>query len=138
MKLGFCTVFSEDVVRFAAEAGFKCLELFARGPLDPAAMTKTKIKQAREVLDCYGIVPSSVFYQGDYGAADASSRNKATKNLKKTMDIAEGLGTKIVTTIARVPADASLKDQLKSYKKSFGAFGKLFTRREGDARKDVG
>ena len=126
MKLGFCTAFSEDVVRFAAEAGFKCLEIFASGPLDPGAITKTKIKQAREVLDTHGIVPSSVFYQGDYGAADAPSRNNAVKNLKKTMDIAEGLGTKIVTTIARVPADASLEDQLKSYKKSFEAFGKLF------------
>lgn len=129
MKLGFCTPFSEEIVKSAAEMGFKCLELFASGPLDAGAITSTKIKNAREVLDRYGIVPSSVFYHGDYAADGARSRNKALKNLKKAMDIAEGLGTKIVTTIAKVPADASLTDQLKSYKQSFGTFAKLFEAR---------
>jgi len=126
MKLGFCTPFSEEMVGFAAEAGFKCIEIFPGGPINPQTITQTKIKKAREVLDAHGIVPSSVFYIGDYAAADAAARRQATKNLKSMMDIAEGLGTKIVTTIARVPADATLKDKLKSYKKSFSTFARMF------------
>jgi sugar phosphate isomerase/epimerase len=126
MKLGFCTAFSEDAVKFAAEAGFRCLELFAQGPLDPGTITKTGIRKTREVLDKYGIVPASIFYHGDYAAPRATARKQAATNLKKTMDVAQGLGTNIITTIARVPEDASLKDKLSSYKKSFGTFAKWF------------
>ena len=126
MKLGFCTPFSEDMVKFAAEAGFKCLELFSGGPIDPKTVAETGIKQAREVLDNHGRVASSVFNQGKYDAAHDGARKEATENLKKAMDIAEGLGTKIVTTIARVPGDVSLADKLKSYKKNFGEFARIF------------
>ena len=126
MKLGFCTPFSEEIIKFAAEAGFRCVELFARGSLDPGSITETQIKKAREVLDANGIVPSSVFYQGDYAATDAGKQKQAFDGLRKTMDVAESLGTKIVTTIAKVPGDASEAEQLSSYKSSFGTFAKWF------------
>jgi len=126
MKLGFCTPFTEEMIAFAAEAGFRCVEIFASGELDAATITKSKIQRAREVLDTHGIVPSSIFYHGDYAAPRAPERRKAVSGLKKAMDIAEGLGTKIVTTIARVPVGVSVTEQLKSYKQNFSEFAKMF------------
>jgi len=129
MKLGFCTQFTEEMVAFAAASGFKCVEIFAGGELDVATITKAKIQKAREILDSHGIVPSSFFYQADYAASRAPERRKAASGLKKAMDIAEGLGTKIVTSIARVPAGVPVGEQLKSYKQNFGEFAKWFSDR---------
>lgn len=127
MKLGFCTGFDEASIKFAAEAGFTCLEIFAGGDLlDPNTITKDKIKKATDILDRHGIVASTVFHYEDYAAPDPAAQKKAAANLKKTMDIAEGFGTKIVTCNAWVPEPAPLADKFKFYRKSFGTFAKWF------------
>ena len=127
MKLGFCTGLSEESIKFAADAGFMCLEIFAGGDLiDPNTTTKDKIKKARALLDQHGIAASTVFHYEDYAAPDEAASKKAWNNLKKTMDIAEGLGTSIVTCNAWVPGSASLADKFKFYKKSFSTFAKWF------------
>jgi sugar phosphate isomerase/epimerase len=119
MRLGFCTHFSEDRVKFAKEAGFDCLELFTGGALDTAKTSDEEAQRVREVLDHYGVAVCTVFHFGDPNA----KIEEAMKRFRRAMDFGKILGTKIITCNAWVPV-GEMKEQIASYKKVFSRLAK--------------
>ena len=127
MRLGFCTSYSMEWIEFARSAGFECLEIFVGGNLDPAKVKDADIKKARQVFSENSVAVSTVFHYENYAAKEAPARRRAAKNLYRTMDIAKGLGTNIVTLNAWVPVDVPLEEKLAFYKTTYTEFAKRAT-----------
>ena len=126
MKIGFCTHYSEERIKFAQEAGFDAVEIGvgAERPLDPATVTDDELKAVKEVLDRHGIM-ATVLHGENYADPDPAVAEKAQKNFARAVAISEVFGTKIVSLNAWVPRDASLEEKLSFYKKVFGGFAKI-------------
>ena len=117
MKLGFCTRYSEERVKFAKEAGFDCLEIFAGGELDPEKASDEDLKKAKGVLDHYEISAAAVFHYEDY----ANEVEAAAKHFRRCLDFCKAFGTDIITCNAWAPP-GPLEEQLPFYKKTFSRF----------------
>lgn len=117
MGVGFCTRFSEERVKFAKEAGFDCLEIFAGGELDPEKASDEDVKRSRGILDRYGVGVATVFHYENY----AENTEVAARHFRRTMDFCKMLGTRIITCNAWVPA-GKLEEQLPFYKRVFSRF----------------
>lgn len=117
MRLGFVGNFSEDRVKFAKEAGFECLELFASGPLDPENASEDDVKKVKETLHRYGVPVASIFHYRDY----AQDTEAAMKAFRRTMDFCKILSADLITCNAWVPR-GDLEEQLAFFKKVFSQF----------------
>ena len=128
MRFGFCANYDEKLFRFAAEAGFDGVELFVPNALvrDAAGLNRSNIAQQKEALERAGIRALTVFHFADYADPDTAKAKAAVSSMKKAMDLAEALGTKIVTCNAWVPAGEPFGEQLKFYTKVFGRFAEMF------------
>ncbi|HUW57223.1 MAG TPA: sugar phosphate isomerase/epimerase family protein [Planctomycetota bacterium] len=128
MQFGFCANYDEKLFRFAAEAGFDGVELFVPNTLVPDAsgLNRQNIAQQKAALEAAGIRALTVFHFANYADANAAKARAAVSSMKKAMDLAEALGTKIVTCNAWVPAGVPFAEQLKFYTKVFGRFAKMF------------
>jgi sugar phosphate isomerase/epimerase len=128
MRIGFCAGLAEDDLKFAREAGFDGVEMFVpnKSMMDPAKITASDIKAASECFDRSGVKALTVFHYQDYADPDPARAKAAEAGLKKTMDVAEGLGTKVVTCNAWVPGGVPFAEQLAFYRKTFGKFAKWF------------
>jgi sugar phosphate isomerase/epimerase len=124
MKFGFVTGWNETNFQLAKEIGFDGVEIGVGGPLDPNTATDDDAKRAREMLDNLGIQALTLFTVGEYGHADAAVREQSWKNFRRTMEMAEIMGTDTVTTLAFVAHGVSPAEQLASYKESFSQFAK--------------
>ena len=127
MQFGFCSGFSEEDLVIARQAGFDGIELFVpnKAMMDPAKIDRNVIARARETLERAGVKALTVFHYADYADADPAKAKAASLGMKKSMDVAEGLGTKIVTCNAWVPKGVPFEEQLKSYARTFGRFAKM-------------
>ena len=128
MQFGFCADYDEKLFAFAAEAGFDGVELFVPNALvrDPDKLDRDIIQRTREALEEAGIRALTVFHFANYADRDAAKAKAAVTGMGKAMDLAEGLGTKIVTCNAWVPPEVPFAEQLQFYKKTFGRFAKMF------------
>ena len=127
MEFGFCAGFDEKELAFAKAAGFDGIEMFVpnKAMMDPEKIDAGVIKRTRETFERAGVKALTVFHYADYADADPAKAKVAVVGMKKSMDMAEGLGTKIVTCNAWVPKGVPFAEQLASYKKTFGAFAKM-------------
>lgn len=128
MQFGFCADYDEDLFRFAADAGFDGVELFVPNALvrDASKLNRKNIAQQKDALEAAGIRALTVFHFANYADRNAAKARAAVASMKNAMDLAEALGTKIVTCNAWVPAGQSFVEQLKFYRKVFGRFAKMF------------
>ena len=128
MRFGFCANYDEGLFRFAAEAGFDGVELFVPNALVPDAngLNRENIARQKDALERAGIRALTVFHFANYADADTAKARAAVGGMKKAMDLAEALGTRIVTCNAWVPADVPFEEQLRFYTKTFGRFAKMF------------
>jgi len=117
MRLGFCTEFSEEMVKLAKEEGFDCLEIFTGGKFHPARTSDDDVKKAKDLLDRYGIIAATVFHGDNW----VDKGEPALADFRRAMDFAKILGTNIVTCNAWVPP-GKLDEQLPAYKKVFSQF----------------
>jgi len=100
----------ENVVNFAAEAGFDCLEVnSAPGSthIDSAKFKPKDADRVRKLLDTAGITLSSLVWYTNMTPADATERKKTARQMKKVMDIAADLGVGVVCTLAGMPQPGS-------------------------------
>ena len=128
MQFGFCADYSERLFAFAAEAGFDGVELFVPNSLvrDANKLNKENIARQKDALEAAGIRALTVFHFQNYADPNTAKAKAATGSMKKAMDLAETLGTDIVTCNAWVPAGLPFGEQLKFTKKVFGRFAKMF------------
>lgn len=124
MKFGFVTGWSESNFKAAKELGFDGVEVGVGGLLDPSTATDDDVKRAREMFDNLGIQALTLFYAGDFAAADQATQEQIWKSFHRVMEMAPIMGTDTVTTLGWVPRGVSIGEQLAFYKKSFGQFAK--------------
>jgi len=128
MRFGFCGNLDEKELAFARDAGFDGIEMFVPNAVvpDPAKIKPDTVRRIREVFDRAHTRALTVFHFANYADRDAAKAKAAVSGMKKTMDLAEGLGTRIVTCNAWVPPGVPFAEQLKFYRKTFGRFAKMF------------
>lgn len=126
MRIGFCSGYNPDRIRFAKQAGFDGLEIGVHpgSALDPATCTADDLKLARSVLEENGIAALTLFHYEHYAHPKPAKREQARKNFKRSLAMAKALGTNIVTVNAWVDPSADLKGKFASYKETFSRFAK--------------
>lgn len=127
MRIGFCTGYSVERIKFAKEAGFDVLEISvgAGAPLDPTTISDDQIEKAADTLAGNGIAAMTVFHFEDYADPDPVKRERAAKNFVRSIDICKAFGTNVLTLNAWVPRDADVDGKLAFYKKTFGKFAEI-------------
>jgi sugar phosphate isomerase/epimerase len=122
MQLGFVSAILgdlsfEQVLAFAAEEGFACVEVMCWPPggadrryagvshLDVTDFGDDRAAQVRDLLGKYGVALSALGYYPNPLDADAGHRRTVGEHLKKVIDAARRLGVGVVNTfIGRDPA----------------------------------
>ena len=125
MKVGFCTQFKEEKIKFAQKTGFEMVEINVSpdSPLDPRTVKDDELKRARELLDKYRIKVGSLFHFFNYGAKDETERKTAIESFSRALQMAKILGTEIVAVNGLV-IEADLPAKIKYFKKVFTEFAK--------------
>lgn len=123
MRLGFVTAILpelelEEVVRFAADEGFACLEVMcwpaASGDarryagtthIDAAGLTDVETERVRALLERHGIEISALGYYPNPLAPDAEERRAYAEHLRAVISAAARLGVGVVNSfVGRDPA----------------------------------
>ncbi len=126
MRIGFCTQYKEERIRFAKEAGFEGVEvsISADSPLDPRIVKDDEVKRAKEVLDENGIKLLSLFHFFEYGAKDEQKRKEAIETFPRALEMAKILGTNILTVNSFTLEEGDLQSRIKYFKEVFTSFAK--------------
>lgn len=104
----------ENVVNFAAEAGFDCLEVnSAPGSthIDSAKFRARDADRIQKLLEAAGVTFSSLAWYTNMTPADAAERRKTIRQMKRVVDIAADLGVGVVCTLAGMPQPGKNKMQ---------------------------
>lgn len=134
MKLGFLTAAFpestlEQAAQWGAESGFQAIEI-ACWPvgkatrryagvthIDVNALTKTKARQIRKMLDGYGLPISSLAYYPNPLHPDAEHRETVINHLKKVIEAAALLETPVVGTFVGKDKNKTVPENLEDYAK---------------------
>lgn len=122
MRLGFLTNYSEERVKFARNAGFKCLELQA-GPGSPLDATTVgdNLARIKATLDENGIGASALAcYQNHL--EDGKEEDRAAY-FRKLLEMAPRLGCNVVATMGGCTAKSRETGKVEE---SIAAFGQIF------------
>jgi sugar phosphate isomerase/epimerase len=121
MKLGFVSAILhdlplEEVLRFAAENQFSCVELMCWPPgkserryagvthLDVTALDKSAIEHTKSLTASYGVSICGLGYYPNPLSADAAESQVAAAHIVKVIDAAAALGVRVVNSfIGRNP-----------------------------------
>jgi len=120
MKLGYLTSYSEEEVKFAAEAGFKCLSLGA-GPdssLDAEKITSDEIKKIKEVFAENKLEVSAICSYTYHPDPDKQ------KYFLRLLDLSRDLGVKVVSTNAFGERSKGIEDNIPGYKKVWSKYAR--------------
>jgi sugar phosphate isomerase/epimerase len=116
MKIGFVSAILPDltldeVLRFAAEEGFSCVELMCwpKGEaerryagvthIDAESFDRGEAEHIRELLDKHGVTISGLGYYPNPLTADQEDAKKFVAHIKKVIMAAELLGVEVVTLV---------------------------------------
>ena len=119
MRLGYLCNFSRDEAERAARLGFDSLELHACSicaELTDVRKARSAAKEARGVLDDYGVSTSAVSF---YGNVLGMTPVEARKQFQCVFAIAETLGTDVVATLAGSLPQEDVETNLRRFKKVF-------------------
>ncbi len=119
MKLGYLCRYSREEVARAARLGFDCLELQAGSickEVKPNLKMRSAAKEARAVLDDYGVSVSALAHYGNPLAGDAKA---ALAGYKAAFGMAGILGTDTVATLAGSRPEESTEDNVKRFARVF-------------------
>lgn len=121
MKLGFVTDYSAETQKFASQAGFGCLEIFADrgGPLDLNRLAPDEFNKIIRELAENGLTVSAISCNPRHLALDTDLREIETAYFKKAIDCAGKLETKLVVTNAFCELGVSLDKNLETYQAVF-------------------
>jgi len=122
MKLGFVSAIFpelglEEVLRFASEEDFSCVELMCWPPgrterryagvmhIDVASFGADDAKNIHDLLECHDVSISGLGYYPNALSADPAESEVAIAHIRKVIDAAAALGVRLVNTFAgRNPA----------------------------------
>ena len=127
MQLGFVSAILgdlslEDVVDFAAQEGFSCVELMCWPPgkadrryagvshLDVTRLDDAEAQRVRRLVNAHGIAISGLGYYPNPLHPDAEHRRQVIDHLKKVIDAAPRLGVKVVNTFVGRDPKKSVPD----------------------------
>jgi sugar phosphate isomerase/epimerase len=127
MQLGFVSAILpdlslEEVLAFAAEEGFSCVELMCWPPggadrryagvthVDVANLTNHEVNRVRELVQKYGVSISALGYYPNPLHPDPAHRRRVIEHLKKVIEAAPRLGVTVVTTFIGRDAARSVDD----------------------------
>ena len=104
----------EEVVEFAASAGFSALEIAVRPgspQLDPASLDAETASSIRGMLERQGVRISSLASYVNTTEPDPEQRQAVQRSLFAAVDAAVALGTDVVCTLAGMPVPGKDKMQ---------------------------
>lgn len=136
MQLGFVTaIFGdlkfEEVLSFASDEGFDCVEVMCWPPggpdrkyggvthIDVSKFTQAMADDQRALLDKYGMAISALGYYSIPLSANEEQARTAVEHLHKVIDAAPMLGLKNVNTFAGANQNLSLEDNFKLFAEVF-------------------
>lgn len=136
MQLGFVTaIFGdlkfEEVLSFASDEGFDCVEVMCWPPggpdrkyggvthIDVSEFTQAMADDQRALLDKYGMAISALGYYSIPLSANVEQARTAVEHLHKVIDAAPMLGLKNVNTFAGANQNLSLEDNFKLFAEVF-------------------
>jgi len=138
IKLGFVSAILadetfEDVISFAARAGYSCVEIMCWPVgkaerryagithIDVAKLTKKRIKEIRDLLGQEDVGISALGYYPNPLEADKDSAAGSIAHIKKVIDAANHLGLENVNTFIGRDHQLSVEDNFKRFKKVWPA-----------------
>jgi sugar phosphate isomerase/epimerase len=123
VRLGFYTVYSEEIAQFAQETGFRSLELSAwpQTTLNADTVTDEHLAAVRRDLDDRDIEISALGYYPNYLHPDPDEAAEADRYLLRVMELAHRMEVRTVCTFAGQIPGAAVEDSLEP-------FAELFTR----------
>jgi sugar phosphate isomerase/epimerase len=120
MKLGFVSVPSEGQISLAREAGFDGIEvILGRWMGADYDMTAENGRRAKDLLEQYGVKALTVQLGEDYLVEP-----EPIERMKKTIEVAKLVGTRLVTVNAWVPKGKP-EERFAYYQKVWGGFARL-------------
>lgn len=134
IKLGFVSAILADqtfeqVVSFAAETGYSCVEIMCWPVgkaerryagvthIDAATLSKNRIDDIHGFLDEKGVAISGLGYYPNPLEADKKNADRYIAHIKKVIDAAKKLGLKNVNTFVGKDHLSSVEDNFKRFKK---------------------
>ncbi len=135
IKLGFVSAILADqtfekVISFAGQMGYSCVEIMCWPVgkaerryagithIDVANLTKTRIKEIRDLLEQKGVGISGLGYYPNPLEADKKNAGNYIAHIKKVIDAAPKLGLKNVNTFIGRDHRGSIEDNFKQFKKA--------------------
>jgi sugar phosphate isomerase/epimerase len=134
IKLGFVSAILADqtfeqVVRFASETGYSCVEVMCWPPgkaerryagithIDVTDLSREKVNGIHDLLKKKGVGISGLGYYPNPLEADKQNARRCIAHLKKVIEGAKRLGLKNVNTFIGRDHAASVEDNFKRFKK---------------------
>lgn len=127
MKIGYVTQYSEEEVKWAASAGFKCLSIEIKGDL--SEIPDYKVKDIRKTFEKYDIEISSLISGTlNHLSPDDDKRKSNIQRFKRVMDFCQILGADIVSTNVWGNPDKNIEENIPSYEMVFGEYAEVAER----------
>ena len=103
MRLGFYTVYSEEIAQFAQETGFRSLELSAwpQTTLNADTVNDEHLAAVRRDLDDRDIEISALGYYPNYLHPDPDEAAEASRYLLRVMELAHRMEVRTVCHVRR-------------------------------------
>ena len=134
IKLGFVSAILADqtfekVISFAGQAGYSCVEIMCWPVgkaerryagithIDVATLSKTKIKEIRDILERNGVGISGLGYYPNPLEADRKNAGRYVTHIKKVIDAADKLELRNVNTFIGKDHQSSVEDNFKRFRK---------------------
>lgn len=124
MKLGFYGNYSEETVKFAAEVGFKCMELSAwpKSSLNADTISDQRLAEIQRDLEKHDIEISSLGFYPNYLDPNTAHSEEARRYFIKLLDLARKLNVKTVSTFAGRDPKKSVEANIPLFKEVFSRF----------------
>lgn len=121
MKIGFLTDYSEEILEFACQAGFKSLQLRARPDerLDAYRMLAGGVEEIKSTIGKYDIEISSLISAPNHLDPDSIKRKKNNDYFLKLIDVCSLLNVKVLGTFAGRDPEKSIEDNIPLFKEVF-------------------
>ena len=124
MRLGFYTVYSEEIAQFAQETGFRSLELSAwpQTTLNADTVNDEHLAAVRRDLGDRDIEISALGYYPNYLHPDPDEAAESSRYLVRVMELAHRMEVRTVCTFAGQIPGAAVEDSLEPFAELFNRF----------------
>lgn len=124
MRLGFYTDYSPEIVRFAAETGFRSIELSAwpQSSLNADEVSDQRLAEIRGHLEEHDIEISAIGYYPNYLDPDETAAAEARRYFSKVLELAHRAEVPIVATFVGQIPGAPVEDSIHPIAELFNGF----------------